>query len=526
MFSHRLRPALFCLALALPAQPALAQDQARPGFFDIFNFETLTTSLMNTVMTAARTFADIRYQQVSFDPVAARLTLLDLDIRPHLPGFAPDACTVTAARATIGGQPLDRPHLSRFRISLDDVNVGLGCLPPEARGAVFGVGLEAISLSRADLTIRYDYASGGGTAELLADLDGVAAIEAFVDADYISFRLDPATEEPRLALDLNIAHLTVDDRGGWDLAKRVIPQGMQDPAALQQIVSGAVAEVITDANGVSTPQLSADQQRLVAEAGAVARGIAEGHRRLVLSTSIKTPPFRIDETSTAAFQPFFDALAPVVSGSAPQLSQAIPVAVLEEALNSETLPPNAMELGRAMLTGVGTPRNVSNGLKLLARASRKDDAEAAYLVAEALMERDPETAYGHALRAAANKVPGALAILDMAERGTSYETMIQLQNDATPSGPVPSLYASVLDMRRAARDYMNGTGSYRSYRAAYYWASMAAAAGDASGAAMRDEIEELMRLRGDADAWAEEITSLENGVLRDWIKRDLPSSLK
>ena len=55
---------------------------------------------------------------------------------------------------------------------------------------------------------------------------------------------------------------------------------------------------------------------------------------------------------------------------------------------------------------------------------------------------------------------------------------------------------------------------------------MAAAAGDGSGAAIRDEIETLMARRGDRDAWAEEIASLENGVLRDWINENLPERLK
>ncbi len=524
MFIPRLRPALFGLVLALPVQPAIAQD--RPGFFDVFNFETITTSLMHTLMSTARVFADIRYGQISFDPLASRLTLLDLDVRPHLPGYPPDACTVTAARATISGQPLDRPDASRLRIAMDDLDVSMGCLPPEARGMVYGVGLQRIALPRFDLGLRYDYASGGMTAELSADVDQIAAVEVQMDADYVSFRMDPETEEPRLALDLNAAHLTIDDRGGWKMATRVMPPDLQSPEALQQIVAGAVAGALSEANGVNAPQLSEEQQRFAAEAGALAAAVAQGSRRVVLATDIADAPFRIDEDSTVEFQPLFDALAPMLSGHAPRLDAVIPIATLQTALNSEDLPANARELGQAMLTGIGTPRNVASGLKLLARASRNGDAGAAFLIAEALADSDPETAYGHAMRAAANNVPGALAVLDRAERGTGYEKMIALQNDATASGPDETLYSSVLQMRRTARAYLNGTGRYRSYRAAYYWASMAAAAGDASGAAMRDEIEELMRMRGDKDAWASETASLENGVLRDWINKDLPGRLQ
>jgi hypothetical protein len=82
------------------------------------------------------------------------------------------------------------------------------------------------------------------------------------------------------------------------------------------------------------------------------------------------------------------------------------------------------------------------------------------------------------------------------------------------------------DVRRAARAHLLGTTRIRSYRAAYYWASVGAAAGDAASVAIRDEINTIMRLRGASAAWSEVQTSLENGVLRDWVGRDLPSTLQ
>ena len=90
----------------------------------------------------------------------------------------------------------------------------------------------------------------------------------------------------------------------------------------------------------------------------------------------------------------------------------------------------------------------------------------------------------------------AVVVMAFDEQGQadSYDRMIELQNEAG-GGPDPAVYGSVLAMRQAARGFLNGTGRYRSYRAAYYWASMAAAAGDASGAAIRDEIEEFIELR-------------------------------
>jgi hypothetical protein len=72
---------------------------------------------------------------------------------------------------------------------------------------------------------------------------------------------------------------------------------------------------------------------------------------------------------------------------------------------------------------------------------------------------------------------------------------------------------------------MIGNTRIRSYRAAYYWASVGAATGDAASARIRDEIDTKMRIRGADAIWSDVRTSLENGVLRDWVGRDLPGTL-
>ena len=74
--------------------------------------------------------------------------------------------------------------------------------------------------------VYYDCAFGGAIVEINADLDQVAAIEAHIDADYVSFWMDPMTEELHVRLDLNAAHLTLDDRGGWAMATRILPANM------------------------------------------------------------------------------------------------------------------------------------------------------------------------------------------------------------------------------------------------------------------------------------------------------------
>ena len=234
---------------------------------------------------------------------------------------------------------------------------------------------------------------------------------------------------------------------------------------------------------------------------------------------------RLNEASGDDPRALFEALAPSVSTTAPAVSSAINIAALQAAINSETLPANAYELGRALATGIGAPKNEGHALRLLAPLARDGNRDASLLIARLIGETRPADAYPHALLANAAGLSGALALTDSVERRLSYQQATDTQNTLT-SSPDETLYGDIGAMRTAAREYLIGVNRPRSWRAAYYWASMAAAAGDRGGAALRDEIDEMLRLRGDATAWRDDAEKLDNGVLRDWIAKDVPSRLR
>ena len=122
----------FAAFLVCAALPASAQERDRPGFWDVFTVENVATTLAHSALTWARLLADIRYDQVSVDPVALRLTLSGVSVTPYrLVGNRP-LCTITLQRVTVNGMPLDRLGERRARIAADGVDVPLGCLPPGA----------------------------------------------------------------------------------------------------------------------------------------------------------------------------------------------------------------------------------------------------------------------------------------------------------------------------------------------------------------------------------------------------------
>jgi len=511
-------------ALTLCALPGHAQ-QSRPTLWDVFSVENIMTSVLHSALGSARVLADIRYDQISVDPVALKITLTGVTIAPLLPDLPPGACDISAMRATISGGAIDRISEARIRLALDGVDVNPGCFPREVSTMARAMGFQSLRVDRIESDTLYSYASGGAITRISADIPKISSLNAVIDMDYISYRMDLDTEEPVVAVDLNSAELTIQDQGAWDLAKNFLPAELQAPDALSQIVQGAIEQVLQQENPFDDPALSDRQRAFAVQAGEIAGGFDGGRRKVVLATRIAPAPFRISENSARDFRRFFDVMNPTVLANVPALTQVVSITDLNAALNSEAPPANAFDLGRALLTGVGAPRNIASGLRLLAPLARDGNADASLLIAKAVTQSKPNDAYTHALLATAAGLPGSLALLDRIERTLPYADAIAAQN-ALMAGPQDTLYSDLAAMRTAAREFTTGTNRPRSWRAAYYWASMAAAAGDATAAALRDDISETMRLRGDAEAWAAEAESLENGVLRDWIGKDVPGRLR
>lgn len=514
-----------CGALALSAAPAAAQQQPgqRLSLADVFTAEAIGTALLNTALSWARFLADIRYDQASMDPLAMQAVLTGVEISPLIPDMPPGACVITAQRLTIGGAPLDRLTEGRFRLALDGAQMGAGCLPLDAANGLRGLGFPQVSAGRIEVDYTYDYASGGARLTLTADLDRLADLHLAAQMDYVSYRMDFAREEPAIAADLRHAELTVRDRGGWSILRRFLPPDLREKGALGPVVEGGVTEILAEANRPDQP-LSEAQTAFAARAGRIAGRFGKDGT-FVIATRISGAPVRLDERSARRFRNLFGALNPVVARRAPQISQSLPVEALNAALQGQATPEDAFAHGRALITGIGAPRSVGAGLRLLAPLAREGNAEASLLIARAVETTRPEDAYAHALRAAAANLPGALALLDRIEHALPYAAVISAQNALM--GPVDeSLYGDLPAMRQAARAYLVGTARPRTWRAAYYWAAMAAAAGDAASAALRDDITEALRLRGDAAVWAPEAEALENAVLTDWVQRDVPALLR
>ena len=97
------QPLTTLAALAALSLPAAAQEDTRPRFADLFTVESLGTLALHSVMSWARLLADVRYDQVSVDPLAMKITLTGLRIAPYLPDRPEGMCQARVERLTING---------------------------------------------------------------------------------------------------------------------------------------------------------------------------------------------------------------------------------------------------------------------------------------------------------------------------------------------------------------------------------------------------------------------------------------
>jgi len=104
--------------------------------------------------------------------------------------------------------------------------------------------------------------------------------------------------------------------------------------------------------------------------------------------------------------------------------------------------------------------------------------------------------------------------------------MVRIQDEEVPHGArAAGRDARVGARRRAAQAHLVGLGTVRSVRAAYFWAGMAAAAGDSSAMSIRAGLEARMDALGLARSWRDIAAGIDGDVLDTWMAADLPARL-
>ena len=198
-----------------------------------------------------------------------------------------------------------------------------------------------------------------------------------------------------------------------------------------------------------------------------------------------------------------------------------------------------LSVGAALSTGYGAPLAPELGEQVLTPLIEAWNGEAAMIAAEAKLKAGGVAldAYGYAVAAGAGGAEGAGALAEMLEGRLPVREILAVQSEAGAQWPggddanvemVAAIGAGdVAAIRRLATAAANGDGMPRDHVAAYALATLAAAAGDRSAAALRDRIARRYSARGGADAaaWADAAAEAEALVMSFWLDGGLAGRL-
>ncbi|MFQ6553325.1 hypothetical protein AAD018_013390 [Aestuariibius insulae] len=495
-----------------------AQDKAEPSLLDLFTLEAIATRFLQSGVSMARSFADITYDGLSADPLGSRYSLVGLVIRPDLESIAGAECSISTERLTLSGAPLASIERVRLTATLDETVIDYDCLPREIRPVIGMAGIEDIIVPRLRFDIEYHIPSGQVGTSMIADVADLVSISGYMDADYVSYRMDAETSEPGLRIDLDEMRLSIEDQGIWSRVEQIVPKEARSEDALAKLIEGVLTDALIRANGPLDPDLSPEQVRFVAQATDIASQFQDGPRRVILNMQ-PSRPIRLGPQEDTETKALFADLAPQLTTQPPELSETLPLDLLETAISGNLADADRLTIGTALASGIGAPRDRDLARDVLAPIADASP-EAAVLMAE--LTEDPEEAYVYARTAAATGMGHALSLMDRLETEVTFQDLIRLQSTDEIDAQV---YNSVGAMRGQALARLIGTRTPRSYERAYYWAVLAAAAGDRPSADLRDEVDEMMRVRGADAEWEPIASRISRAALETWIDRDLPNAL-
>lgn len=519
----------FAASLTIAA-PIHAQPVELPR--GVVNFaEAAIRILLQTAASAARSQVKLTYDDIVLDLSAGRMALTGLAVRPDLPWDAYGDCT-----ARIDALEIFSPasfDVTAGRIEIVGLDLPLACLPPDPQGAIAAAGYEAIRAP--SLSIDFDYQAGSSALNLTiaGTLAETVDIEAALEFDYFWVQTSggimgnavspgevsgPPTAEP--VADLAFAEISLTDSGLLERAGPMLATMIGGFEAAPPMVEGLILQ-----------ELGANGQPFAAEMRSAVEAFLTGDGKIVLTVAPEEPvrlgPELFDDPQT-----LFAALAPRASGQVAATGALVDRALLSAALAGEALSDeDRLTVGAALAEGVGAPRAPELALDVLAPLVLAGNAEAALIASQTLGADAAGEAYALALIAAAGGADGGLTRLDRLEAQLSFAAIRDAQSaiaEEMPNDDADAVVASgdLAAIRTLASDMDRGVGVPRNYTTAYRLASLAAAGGDRSAAALRDRIDIRLSRRGaGSGGWAETRAVAAAEALVVWLDGGLLDQL-
>lgn len=498
---------------------------------------TLQRLAVQYAVLMTRSFVDLTYETIAVEPGTSDLVVTGLRLYPELDWDAGRRCAIAIDRIVIADA--NSFEVLRSTIGLSGVAIRPACLQPDTAGMLAELGYDGLAIESAAIDVAYHLPGSSAELDVQAALAEAAEIGLTAHFDYLWFRMpaaadaDPMTAEvaPVPIARLGWAELVVENHGLWQALEPMLAEQIGDPNAIPDILRMVLGELLTEGG---TRTATAEETAFVENLADEIARFVENRDRIVLTVAPEGGVLLTEELARAP-DALIAALGPTVSSTPRAQREMIAPAELAAALaGDEGLDEAArLRVAEALVTGVGAPRSVETASRLLAPLAEVWNARAALLAARAGQRAgDAQAAYAMALRAMAGGERAAIPIADELEAALPLVAVLSAQGESAAGWPGAGADAAEGDglvaasdlagMRRRARAAADGRGRPRDYAEAYYWASLAAAAGDRGAASQRDRLD--ARFAGE-EGWHEAAAAAAARALETWTAGGLAATI-
>lgn len=479
-----------------------------------------------------RSFVDVTYEQVTIEPGTNQVILTGMKLYPELPWDQDAACEVTIDRASSGDILSFETVQTGYEFS--GVSANAACFDPDVAGMMGSFGYDGVTADTVSISIAYNLPDSSADLTINAAISEAVDVSVSAAFDYLWFRIPiDGYGDPIPVAQLAEAEISIENKGVWERVEPMVGAQIGDLNAVPQMAQAIVGQAFTEGG---TRQPTADEAAFVESLSAeLARFLQEKNRIVV--TAAPEDGVWLDETIFDSPSNMVAAFKPQVSGTPSALRSIIPPAEMAAALADGANPDDAtrMKIGKALLTGIGAPRSVEAGGELLIPLANNWNGEAAALVADAAGDfGEYAIGYEMALIALAQGESSAMSAADDLETDLSMTDALALQkkvSDAWPGGSdmQAAFQKAVADgditaIRNMANAASVGRNMPRDYETAYALATLGAAAGDRSSAALRDRMDRRFNAL-DQKTWVKASSKAANDALSVWTDGGLGAAM-
>lgn len=509
------------LALALPVA---ARAQTAEALVDTFR-----NTVRAYLILALRSAVEFTYESAEYDLVRG-VVLTGVTLRPHPEWQGEEICEIHIGRAAISGEL--RPDRIGQTLEIGEFLLPPACIPPDAEQFLAQIGYgEGITVEATVVELTYDLPTAAARVAMQGSVAGAFDVNLTADFGYLWFS-GLFEDRPEPVAHLRRVEASIENRGVWEKLEPMVAEAIGSVDALPAMLRASLAEEMSMGGRQITPDVEDFLDALETATSAFLRERSRLTLRIAPEGGVWLNAYVFGSAEALLTE-----LRPVIgTATHSELSMVAPDLVAAAVAGAPDVGHlDKLEVGRALMSGIGAPRDLAAGVRLLAPLAEAWDSPAAMALAEGLAAAgDPAAAYPWVLRAMAGSEPGAIGLADRLEAELPARTVLEAQAAALAAWSAdPGLAArkgailaspDIAAIRRLANDARLGRGVPRSYEQAYLWASVAAAAGDRAAAILRDELD--ARARGaEGAAWRAMVEAATAAALRVWAEEGLGAAL-